>query len=91
MKKIFYLFALCASATVFAQQNRAEPVVIIDGMLASNALITNEKKNIQSTTTYKKTDLPVKLKNFESLAGNGLVSVQVKENYYDKISLKALN
>ncbi len=91
MKKLFYFFAIFASATAFAQQNSGKPVVLVDGMLASSSLVAQDKKNVQTTNTYKSTNLPQNLKSFESLAANGLTAVKVRENYYDKISLKELN
>src|SRR5690606_13927360 len=54
-------------------------------------LIAQDKKNVQTTNTYKSTNLPQNLKRFESLAVNAITAVKVKENYYDKISLKELN
>lgn len=91
MRKILYTFLLVASAMTYAQ-SKNQPVVLVDGMLASNSLIAGDKKNIQSTKVFKTAaNLPQNLKSFEGLASNGIISASVKENYYDRISLEGLN
>ncbi len=92
MKKIFYILAFCASFASFAQQSPKQPLVIIDGMLASNTMINNDKKNIQKMDVYKTpANIPQNLKSFEKLATNGLISVTAKEMYYDRMSLEQIN
>ncbi|MBF6610251.1 MAG: hypothetical protein ITF99_03795, partial [Chryseobacterium sp.] len=91
MRKILYTFLLVASAMTYAQ-SKNQPVVLVDGMLASNSLIASDKKNVQSTKVFKTAaNLPQNLKSFEGLASNGIISASVKENYYDRISLEGLN
>ncbi len=91
MRKILYTFLLIASGMTYAQ-SKNQPIVLVDGMLASNALINSDKKNIRSTQVFKTADsLPQNLKSFEGMVSNGLISASAKENYYDKISLEELN
>lgn len=91
MKKIFYFFAILISFSVFAQSGK-QPLVIIDGMLASKKLIDQDTKNVAKTNIYKSNStLPQELKNFESFAVDGLISVKAKEMYYDRIALEGLN
>lgn len=90
MKKIIYFFAIFASLAIYAQQK--QPLVLVDGMLASEKFIQNDKNNIDKMNVYKTaSNIPKNLKNFENLASAGIISVDSKEKHYDRISLEELN
>ena len=90
MKKILFSLLISASATLFAQQNTT--LVVADGMLASAYFLKTNAKNIKTQKTYAKNiALPQSLSNFSDTAKSSLISVNLKDNYYDKISLADMN
>ena len=90
MKKLLFSILISASATVFAQNS--SKLVVADGMLAGSTFLKTNAKNIKSQKTYiAKAALPNDLKAFSGSSDNGLISIVLKDNYYDKITLSALN
>lgn len=92
MKKILFTFLLTASTLIFAQSNSQKALYVIDGMIASEHMMSDEKSNVIKKEVYKTAEnLPNDLKSFENNAQNGVISVTVKENYYDRLPLAELN
>lgn len=94
MKKLLYFLLIGAFTTAFGQQNSKNPMVLTNGIVASSGFIkTIEKEqNVKSVNVYKSKDnLPENLKSYADFAQNGLINIELKENYYDKIKLASLN
>ena len=89
MKKLLFSLLISASFTAFAQSST---IVIADGILASSNFVKANSKNIRSQKTYiANATLPKNLSSFADVSKNGLLSVNLKDNYYDRISLANLN
>jgi hypothetical protein len=93
MKKIFLSLLFCIGVFAYSQ-NTSQPntIVLVNGALASSSFISANQKNIKSTRVFKNTlELPAQLKNLGLGDKKSVIAVDVKENYYDKISLAELN
>ena len=89
MKKLLFSLLISASATAFAQHST---LVVADGMLASSTFVKANAKNIKAQKTYAaNAALPQTLSNFAEAGKKGLISVTLKENHYDRISLAEMN
>ena len=90
MKKLLFSILISASVTAFAQQS--SKLTVADGMLASSKFVKANSNNIKSQKTYAaNAALPNSLKSFSESSKNGLVSIVLKEDRYDKISLAEMN
>ena len=91
MKKILYLFLFAASGMMFGQSAKKQPLVLVDGMIAPASWTkASADANIISVQQVKG-NLPAELAAYKSFASDGIYNVKVKENYYDKMPLKAFN
>lgn len=87
MKKIIFSLLLCASYSVYSQT-----LVVADGILAGTQFLKSEAKNFKAKKTYAANAvLPTNLNDFSEIKKSSLISINLKENYYDRISLGELN
>lgn len=92
MKKILFTLFLAVSGLALSQTTANQKLVFVDGALASQNFINKNKKNVQSTTIITNNNqLPSTLKSFTVNAQSPIINVQVKDNFYDKITLASLN
>jgi hypothetical protein len=92
MKKIIFTLFLGLSGLAMSQTTTVKKLALIDGMLASQDFVNKNKQNIKSVTSI--TNAQYLPKGMESIAvslQSPITNTQVKENYYDKISLATLN
>ncbi|WP_431610034.1 hypothetical protein [Chryseobacterium sp. 'Rf worker isolate 10'] len=94
MKKLLYIFFVILSGILFAQKNNTVKFAIYNNAVGTAAMFDLYKNNIEKVNVYKtQAGLPSHLKNFEYLAGNGLIEIKFKKNagYPDSLSLEILN
>lgn len=90
MKKIIFTLFLAISGLAMSQNSTK--LALVNGALASNSLKEIDKNNIKAITLIKNQNkLPQNLKSIEVNDQNPVFIIEVKENYYDKISLAELN
>ena len=92
MKKIIFTLFVAISGLAMSQTTTVKKLALIDGMLASQDFVNKNKQNIKSVTLISDTKkLPKALESITVSLQSPITNTQVKENYYDKISLATLN
>ena len=92
MKKIIFTLFVAISGLAMSQTTTVKKLALIDGMLASQDFVNKNNQNIKSVTLISDTKkLPKALESITVSLQSPITNTQVKENYYDKISLATLN
>lgn len=89
MKKLLLLASISASAILFSQ-SKSEPLVLVDGKIASKNLVSKTSRFVKKVETYTKA-LPASLAAFSSYMPATVISATYSQPAYDRIPLSTLN
>ncbi|MFC6267874.1 hypothetical protein [Frigoriflavimonas asaccharolytica] len=90
MKKVLFSLFIAASFTLSAQ--KATAVVTANGILASSTFMKANAKNVKSQKTFvDNAKLPQELSNISDFSKKSVITIVLKDDYYDKISLADMN
>lgn len=92
MKKFFYTFLVCFSATAFAQKSSTVKFAVANNAIGTVSMFDANTQYVQSVKVYKNlAALPQNLKGFSEISDRGLVEVIFKKDFGTLDFLSAAN